>query len=155
MYLSIAKNSVVFLLVEQFKKLDSVNNNLQLGKTKMADTRDLFDVLINIFLSTASRLQHNAAIVHNPNLDAEIVKIQLGNQRALGWTETIEEFEETMKSAKNHVDENFSFTEQALKRQCRESGFGGKACVDLRFLLFFSYICDFIFFKAGYVFTDH
>lgn len=63
--------------------MESVKKELQKHETTLAESRALFDIIINNHPSNATRLRENASIVHSPVFESGFGKIQLGTQQTL------------------------------------------------------------------------
>eukprot|EP00171_Calliarthron_tuberculosum_P021796 IDg21796t1 len=63
-------------LLEKFKDFDSVTKTLQRDNISCSEVRALFDGMIDAYPSTKARLSANAKIVHSPNFESGLVKIQ-------------------------------------------------------------------------------
>ena len=69
--------------------MESINKKLQADDTTLADVRALFDHVIDSFPTATPRLQPDANIVHSPDFESGLVKLQLGNNNALSRSERI------------------------------------------------------------------
>lgn len=64
-------------ILEIMKKLESVNKVLQADKIAIAYVRGFLDKIIDSFPTAPVRLNPNANIVHRPNSESAVDKVQL------------------------------------------------------------------------------
>ncbi len=62
--------------MQKYSELDTVTKALQSNKISCAEVRAIFDSVVKEYSNTESRLASNLRIVHNPELESGIVKLQ-------------------------------------------------------------------------------
>lgn len=149
--LSVAENRRVDMLLVQLEPLDEVTKLLQSESTTVSDARALFDAVIQKYPDTTSRLASSAKIVHCPNFESGIVKIQRKNCSALSREEKLSTKSLLVSENADVVSEDasLSFAQRALKRQRLMEEEHGDIYADTRFLLPSSNICERLFSLAG------
>jgi len=83
------KNKQICMLCDQLNDLDSVTKELQKDAVTSADVRALFDGVIESYPSTANRLGPRPKIVHAPDFESAIVKMQEGNFKSSNQNEKL------------------------------------------------------------------
>lgn len=76
-------------LLAQLRYLDSLTKKLQNDAASIVDRRLIFDVMMESFAGTISKLKSDASIVHNPLFESAPVKIQVGKAELLKLQERL------------------------------------------------------------------
>lgn len=148
--LSPSENRRVDTILLELVPLESVNKKLQSDSTSVSDTRALFDATIEAFPDTTNKL------LYCSTFESAVIKLQRGNSTAMSREEanSVKKLIIKESSVTETVDEGLSFAERALKRQkCIEHESRGKY-MDSSFLIPTSNVCERLFSKVGYTFTQ-
>ena len=151
-----AENRRADALLLQLKPLESVNKVLQTNSTTVSDARALFDAVIQKYSDTTNRLSSSAGIVHSPDFENAVVKIQRNNSSALSREESVSVSSLLIEEdqVQDFEEEGLSFAMRALKRQrCMNERTKRRYC-DTRFLLASSNLCERFFSRAGFALSD-
>lgn len=134
--LNVAENRPIEGITSQFDILESVTNRLKDPNTSASDVRDMFDVMMNDFRSTAQRLRPDADIKRSTNFEFSIVKVQLGNERSLTRAEkgALRSLE-SAGFAEGSTDVSISYAEKAIQAQKELVAIDGRLYVCTGFLL--------------------
>lgn len=147
----------LFTCLEQ---LNSVTVELQRENLKLAEARDLFDGVIDLFPSMAHHLGENADIVTDVLFESGILKVQRGKEHLLTTEEKrkLRMFEKTTNdaaaAAPANEEDNLTFAQRLLKRrrtECPETLYKE----DINYVLPTSNICERLFSRAKLILTGH
>lgn len=84
-----AKDRAIGSFLEIIKKFESINKNTQADDTTLPDVHGLFNHVIDSFPVSAPRLKTDSNIVHSPNFESCLVKLQLRNKNGLTRSERV------------------------------------------------------------------
>ncbi len=145
-------------IYEQYSQLDLITKTLQSDTTTCREVRILFDAVIQEYLISRSRLASNAKIVHNPQFESALVKIQDSSIDTLTSQEVqaveVLKISDEEQEGNDIDDSSLSFVQRALKRRKLSINSSRKKYLGTRFLLPHSNMCERFFSKAGYTMTD-
>lgn len=151
-----SENRKIDELCEQFRKLNSVTKHLQSESCTISDVRILFDGVISLFPQTEQRLSAKAKIIHQPNFESALSKLQNGAISSLSAAERLEvkrlKRDASSSSQQTNDGPDESFAASLLKRSKRNST--NNDYTDCRYILPTSNLCERLFSKAGYVHSD-
>ena len=85
--LSLSETRQVDSLVKNLEVFESVSKELQRDGTSLSDVRAVFDALMDEYPNLSDRLKWNANIVHRPEFESALVKLQRGNYSSLSREE--------------------------------------------------------------------
>ena len=154
--LTSSENRRVESLILQLQPFESVTQALQDESLTVSDAQALFDAVIEKYPDTAERLTSSAEIVHCPNFESALVKIQRGNISALSREEKFCVYDLLIHECRDtqYLYEGMSFAQRALKRQKLNHGCKAGQYTDTRFCVPSSNVCERLFSKAGYALSD-
>ena len=156
MCLTNSENRRIDVLLKKLDPLESVTKSLQHEGRTVSEVRILFDAVIENYSGTATRLFSSAEIVHSPEFESAVVKLQQGNTLALSREEEISITRLLIENSNENITEcdGLSFAQRVLKRRKMSSNAMSKKYLDTRFLVPTSNVCERLFSQVGYVLTD-
>ncbi len=106
-------------LLSKFRDFGSVTLSLQRDSTTCAEVRALFDGVTTAYPRTRNRLPPNSSIIHNPDFETGVVKLQENRFKELTTAEStaLSGLRISNRSSLPEVNyEGLSFADKVLKR---------------------------------------
>ena len=154
------ENADIVTLSHNLAKFNSIQLALQKEETTLAETRALFDSLINEYPVMAKYISQNSAIVHSKDFESAIVKIQDEKYDCMNFSE--KQATVFLKASDDSEVEQIegkeeSFAEAILKKRKLEKVCKSKPILykDTAFLVPTSNILERFFSAAKFAFNDH
>lgn len=118
MTLSSSENCRVESLILQIEPLSSLTKALQHDSLTVCEDKVFFDAVIEKYPESTDCLSASAGIIHCPNFESALVKIQRGEVSALSLEEKFEvsKFTSVVNQTTESQDIGMSFTQRALKK---------------------------------------
>jgi hypothetical protein len=142
-------------LLESLKKMEAVTKKLQGETCTLSDVRAIFDAVILAFPNMAHHLAADAKIVHSPDFENAVVKIQEGQSHSLT---DLEKAAASVFSVQNNSEsplaESLDFVSMALKVRNKKKKVQ-QEFVNLGFVSPTSNVVERLFSAARMVLTDY